>query len=328
MTMQQRIRRLILAVIIIVVCSAFFSKKYLYTTHEEKNVTVILKTLNVRFEFWQAVHRGAEAAAKERGINLNIEGPLSEGDADTQYEILEAAIERKPHAIVIAPIIDERMRKSLASARAEGIEVVIMNMSTDMSPSPVVVGTDHIESGRLAAQTVIEMAKGQPVTAIISNHTNSIVTTERLQGIQATLLDYKDGLRGVYYADGSEERAYQIAKELLGSGIPYNSFITLNETASQGVGRALKEENRVDNIDLVGFDSTSGEVQLLESGVMAATIVQRPFNMGYLSVKTAIHLIDNELVDPIIHIESNVITKANMYTTENQKLLFPLIDSK
>ncbi|WP_438348110.1 substrate-binding domain-containing protein [Paenibacillus sp. FA6] len=319
---------LVLAMIVIGIYSVFYFKLLSDATREGRSVTVILKSLNIRHDFWQAVDKGAEAAAKEMGINLNIEGPLSEGDSDTQFRILEAAIERKPEAIVIAPIIDDRMRKALARASAEGIKVVIINMSPDMKPSPVVVTSDHVEAGRLAAQTSIEEASGQPVIAIISNHANSIVSAERLMGIQRALVGYEESLRGVYYADSSEDRAYEIVKQLLLSEVPFNTFIALNESASQGVARVLKEQNRVDDINLIGFDSTSDEVPLLESRIMKASIVQKPFNMGYLGVKTALKLMDGDPTDPIIYIESNVIAKGNMYTTENQKLLFPFINSK
>lgn len=56
----------------------------------------------------------------------------------------------------------------------------------------------------------------------------------------------------------------------------------------------MKEYNETGAINLIGFDSTSDEVQLLESGIMTASIVQKPFNMGYLGVKAALKLIDGE----------------------------------
>lgn len=318
----------ILALVIIAIYSVFNLKLLSSMNEEERSVTVILKSINVRQEFWQAVNKGAEAAAKEMGLDISVDGPLSEEDADTQIRILEAAIERKPQVIVIAPIMDERIWSTLAKARTGGIKLVIMNMSPVMKPSPVVVSSDHIEAGHLAGQTAIEETNGYPVIAIISDNANSNISEERLTGIQLALEGYKDSVLGTYYADDSEQRAYEIANKLLNSGASFNTFITLNESASQGVARVLEEHNKVNDINLIGFDSSSDEVQLIESGVMKASIVQKPFNMGYLGVKTAIKLIDGDKTEPITYIESNVITKENMYTTENQKLLFPFINSK
>ncbi|OAB44875.1 substrate-binding domain-containing protein [Paenibacillus antarcticus] len=319
---------LLLAMMVIATNSVFYFKILSGPSHEVRNVTVILRSSNVRLDFWQAVNMGAEAAAKEMGFTLNVVGPLSESDSDTQIQLLEEAITRMPQAIVIAPIMNERMRSALSKADEAGIKLVIINMSPDKLPTHVVVSSDHIEGGRLAAQTSIEQTAGYPVIAMISDNANSIVSEERLQGMQRELGGYKNSMMGVYYADNSEDRAYQIAEKLIRSKTMFNTFITLSESASQGVARALKEYDRVDDIHLIGFDSSSDEVQLLEAGIMKASIVQKPFNMGYLGVKTALNLIEGDRTDPITYIDSNVITKDNMFTTENQKLLFPFINSK
>ncbi|MGO4372272.1 substrate-binding domain-containing protein [Paenibacillus sp. MCAF20] len=80
-----------------------------------------------------------------------------------------------------------------------------------------------------------------------------------------------------------------------------------------------------DKVTLVGFDSSVNEIMLLDEGVMKATVIQRPFQMGYLSMKTAIDAVRNKSVPKSIDTGSLVITKQNMYEEENQKLLFPFV---
>lgn len=48
--------------------------------------------------------------------------------------------------------------------------------------------------------------------------------------------------------------------------------------------------------------------------------------MGYLAVKTAIEAVEGEEVEQIIDTGSVVITKENMYLSENEKLMFPFIE--
>lgn len=69
---------LILAVCVVAIYSMFYYKIFSGASDREKSVTVILKSLNVRLDFWQAVNKGAEAAAKEMGVELNIVGSLQE----------------------------------------------------------------------------------------------------------------------------------------------------------------------------------------------------------------------------------------------------------
>ena len=55
-------------------------------------------------------------------------------------------------------------------------------------------------------------------------------------------------------------------------------------------------------------------------------MVQKSFNMGYLAVETALKVLKGENVPPVIDSGSELITKENMYTEQNQKLLFPFFD--
>ena len=72
------------------------------------------------------------------------------------------------------------------------------------------------------------------------------------------------------------------------------------------------------------IDSSIEQIQFLESGVFDALVVQKPFNMGYLSVETAVDVTRGRKTETSIDSGSELITKENMYTQENQKLLFPV----
>ena len=77
---------------------------------------------------------------------------------------------------------------------------------------------------------------------------------------------------------------------------------------------------------MAGIDSSVEQIQLLEEGVYEALAIQKPFNMGYLGVETAVKLLEGEQVETYINSGSELITKENMYTEENQKLLFPVAE--
>jgi ribose transport system substrate-binding protein len=59
---------------------------------------------------------------------------------------------------------------------------------------------------------------------------------------------------------------------------------------------------------------------------MLGTVIQKPFTMGYLAVKTALEAVSGHKVAPVMDTGSEFITKENMYTSENEKLMFPFIE--
>ena len=53
--------------------------------------------------FWQTVHAGAAAAARELGVEIRWNGPATETEFSRQVQIVESMINGRVNAIVLAP---------------------------------------------------------------------------------------------------------------------------------------------------------------------------------------------------------------------------------
>jgi ribose transport system substrate-binding protein len=296
------------------------------STQQDVKIIVVLKSMNFRSDFWQTVSAGAQAAAREVGLYIEVQGPLQDTDADKQILILEEIIKQKPDAIVLAPYLHERMPGIINQIREADINLVVIDTPLDINPQAVHVFNDHVEAGRRAGETAIHLNIQYPNVTIISDYKSSKVSAYRLEGLRLALSSHPQ--QGPYYIENSEETAYEVAKKVIMQDPLVNTFITMNESSMLGAARALKEQHKADQIKLIGFDSSIYAIQLLEDGTLAASIVQKPFNMGYLGVKAALKLIEGTYTEQSNDIEPNVITRENMYSPENQKLLFPFIDNK
>lgn len=291
----------------------------------EKTVIMILKSSDIRSDFWQTVSAGAKAAAKQSEIKLDLRGPLSETDTGVQTQLLEAAIAERPQAIVLAPTDAALLAPVMQKIRKAGIRLVLADIAADGVTQPL-ISIDQADAGLQAGHTLSDMLSERPKFAIIGDTHESGVFAERETGVLKALSPYTSTNYGTFFSSGSEEKAYQLAKSLLAAHTDLNGFITLSESATLGAAKAIKESDKPGSIKLVGFENSVYEVQLLEEGLLSATIVQKPFHIGYLAVQTAIKLINGQKTDGPVHVQSTVITKLNMNTPENQKLLFPLLE--
>jgi len=50
----------------------------------------------------------------------------------------------------------------------------------------------------------------------------------------------------------------------------------------------LSASGRKEEVVLIGFDNSAAVLGFVEADVVRDTIVQKPFNMGYLSIKVAL----------------------------------------
>jgi ribose transport system substrate-binding protein len=290
------------------------------------NVTVIIKSMDASVEFWQVLVDGVNEAAKEFETHVQVWGAEDETDVKGQIALLEKAIENRPDAIVLAANDFDQLVPIAEKVKKSGIRLIIVDSGINADVAQSIVATDNVKAGKEVGQAMLKEINGPAKIGIISYVKNAASHIDREKGVREILGTHPDiELLDTYFVEGSEQKAYLKAKEILQTHPDVLGIIGLNEPTTVGAGRAIRELELRNRVKLIGFDSSFNEIKLLDEGVMQATVIQRPFQMGYLSIKTAVEAITGTKVPKLIDTGSLVITKQNMYEEENQKLLFPFV---
>lgn len=291
------------------------------------DIRVIIKSTDASVEFWLVLIDGVREAAKEFDTNVQITGSETETDVDEQIALVEQAIRDKPDAIVLAANDFDRLVPAAEKIRKSGIKLIIVDSGINSDAARSIVATDNVIAGKKAGEAMRQQVRGSAKVAIISYVKNAASHIDREKGVRSVLSGTSGlNLLDTYYVGGSEQKAYLMAMKILQTQRDVVGIIGLNEQTTVGAGRAIRELRLKDRVSLIGFDSSFNEIKLLEEGVMKATVIQRPFQMGYLSVKTAVDAVKGKKVPQVIDTGSLLITKQNMYEEENQKLLFPFVN--
>ena len=123
----------------------------------------------------------------------------------------------------------------------------------------------------------------------------------------------------------SEQALTSITTDLLTAFPNMRGIFASNLIQAQGAIQAIAESKAQAKVKLVGFDSDDKLVKALKDGVMAATVVQDPFRMGYDGVKTALAASKGEKVETFVDTGANLITGENMNGARAQELLNPKV---
>ncbi|MFF2091546.1 substrate-binding domain-containing protein [Paenibacillus sp. NPDC058174] len=289
-------------------------------------IVVSIKATDQVVDFWKVLIDGVNDAASEFDAKVKVIGPPIEREIDVQIAQLEQAILDKPDAIVLAATDYNQLIPVSKRIVAAGIKLITVDSSINSDDALSFIATDNLAAGRKAGDELAKLFEGDSKVAIMSYIQGTSTQLEREQGVRQRLAEEgRFDVIGTYYSDGLVDKAYTITKQLLTEHPDLKGIIGLNEPSTVGVGFAIKEFGLGGQVKLVGFDSSIDEVKQLEEGIIQATIVQKPYNMGYLSVKTAIEAVNGKRIEKQIDTDSVVITKSNMYTEQNQKLLFPFV---
>lgn len=305
-------------VIIAVLCTAVIMNN---NRKDSLSIIYIPKLINGS-DFWSSVIAGAEMAAKENEVTLEVIAPRVETDIKKQNELILEAIEKKPDAIVVSPSSNDENLEALAKVKEAGIKLIFIDSATSENIQDAIVATDNYEAGWKMGEYVKGNLTKDSVIAIVAHVKNSSTAIERERGFRDAIIEYESQIVEVAYSNSDYDIAYTETKKLLDK-YDIDILACLNEYSAVGAARAVKELDMKDHITMIGFDNSTEEIQLLEEGIFSAIIVQRAYSMGYLGIETAVTCIRENLIETNIDSGSLLITKETMYDVENQEVLFP-----
>jgi ribose transport system substrate-binding protein len=296
-----------------------------------QDVTIPVIVKDTTSFYWQIVLAGARKAGKDLNVKVPELGAQSEADINGQISILENAVAGNPAAIVIAPTQRAALGKPIDEA-AKKVKIVGIDSAADSKAFTSFLTTDNVQGGRIAADGLAaaiqaKYGKAEGEVALITHLAGVGSLDERAKGFKEQLAAKYPGLKLVAdkVSDGTANGGLNITTDLLTAFPNLRGIFASNLIQAQGAIQAVAEMKVQDKVKLVGFDSDDKLVKGLKDGIMAATVVQDPFRMGYDGVKTALAASKGQKVEAFVDTGANLITQANINDARSQELLNPKI---
>jgi ribose transport system substrate-binding protein len=282
-------------------------------------------------EFWKSIHAGAADAAKELGVEIIWKGPLKEDDRESQIKVVEDFITNKASGMVLAPLDDTALRVPVAEAVKQGIPVVIIDSALKADDYVSFVATDNFKGGQLAGKRLVELLGGKGKVVMMRYQEGSASTHEREEGF-LSIVKAAPGIQLLstnQYGGATTESAQKMGENLLApyrkpdGTLALDGIFCPNESTTFGMLRVLQDGGTAGKVKFVGFDSSPKLVDALKAGQIHGLVLQNPYKMGYLGVKTLVQSLKGEKVEKRVDTGVAVATKENMATPDIAALLAP-----
>lgn len=289
-----------LALTLLVLCSP--------PAHARPTRVIGVALLTLQHEFFRELRAGIEQQAKEHGYEVVV--VAGEFDAARQARQLDALIDRRVDAIIVAPCDSVEIGASIERANQAGIPVFTTDIASTSSVGRVVahVASDNHLGGRRAGELMVKALGGRGDIVLVT-HPGITSVIDRVNGFKEVVAT-ASGIRilAEVPAWGQRARATAVVEELLARLPSVRGVFAINDESALGAIAAVTAAGRARSVVIVGYDATPEAREAIRRGVLHGDVVQYPRRIGALSVGAVRDHFAGRKVPAYIPVDTGVFT--------------------
>jgi rhamnose transport system substrate-binding protein len=238
--------------------------------------------------YFISARQGAEAAAREMGVQLLWDGP-TELDPAKQNELVEAWITRGVDAIAVS--VENRVAISsvLRKARGRGIPVVTWDADAEEDARDFLVNQATPQGiGYTLTDEAARIMNGSGDFAIITASLSAANQNEWIRHIRERLADRYPEMRlvAIQPSDGDRDRAFAETQTVLKVHPDVKVIMGIAAPAVPGAAEAVKQSGRTD-VKVTGLSLPSMCRPYIKDGIIESCVLWNTTDLGYLTVLAA-----------------------------------------
>jgi ribose transport system substrate-binding protein len=252
-----------------------------YHQPEERYVFV---AFNTGLPYWQEAEAGLTDAAKQMGVKAELVGPAA-FSANDELTAFQQAVAQKPSGIMLSAANPDIFKDPINTAVLQGIPVICVDADSPDSKRVMFIGTDNFRAGQESGKRMAEVLGGKGNLAVISIPSQFNIS-ERMRGVTEALKKYPAVKITKTIDDKGDPRVADDAiSALVRSKDKPDGIISLEASGGSGAADALHIVSLEGKVPVVTFDKDPETLDWIQRGAITATIVQKPYVMGYYGLK-------------------------------------------
>ena len=243
-------------------------------------------------------HSGVTEGMEELGGSNRISGPTDAG-ASTQVSIINAAVQSKPDALIIAGNDPNAIAPALKQAAQRGVKVVAMD--SDVAPDARSVFINQVTTelvGKNQVESIAKQIGNKGEIAILSATANATNQNAWIKVMKETLKDpkYKDmKLVKVAYGDDDDQKSFQETQGLIQAYPNLKGIISPTTVGVAAAARYLSKSPQKGKVKLTGLGFPNQMRKFVKDGAVEEFQLWVPKDVGYLAAQAATALVSGRI---------------------------------
>jgi ribose transport system substrate-binding protein len=295
--MGQMTRRRVLVAGVLTAAGLTVSKIAGATPNGRLTIAIVLKSLGDPFTVSMASAAQDYQKHFASQFDLSVLGTSTELDTASQIRMVDALIEARTNAIVLAPTDSKALVPVVARAINAGIIVIAMDNPLDEAaleairpPVPPVpfVGPDNRKGALMVANyAATKLTRGDEV-GIIEGLAADRNAQERTEAFKAAMNEAGMKVVAVAQGDWTYAKGRAVAATMLAQHPRLRALLCGNDNMATGAVDAVRNAHRTGNVYITGYNNNPDIKALINSGRILATVDQFAARQAVFGVDVAL----------------------------------------
>ena len=262
----------------------------------QKNVYAVVKAFHN--PYWQEVMHGMKEAAEASHVNLYVGGVLTDGNWETQKDMIKHIEDNKIDGLILGTADSLRMSEVTKEIRDKKKPVILVDTMLNTQDYDAAFLTNNLQAGAEAAKKMVELLKQNGISeedditvGIHVSNLSSRTESERLDSIVANWYGIAPRhwkIDSEYMVNfGDESIGEKLVLDNLNTKQSLKAIFAVNNNCTNITMQAVMKLGRKD-VSVMGFDMSDVVREGIErKEYKFATVMQNPHQMGYQAVKAA-----------------------------------------
>lgn len=242
--------------------------------------------------FFVTLKEGAEAKAKELGHDLIVLD--SQDNPAKELGNVEDLLVRGVDVLLINPTDSDAVVSSVKAANRSKIPVVTLDRAANGGNVVSHVASDNVLGGEMAGNFIVEKLGGKGKVVELEGIPGTTAARDRGTGFNKAAAG-KLEVVAKQAADFDRTKGLNVMENILQAQPEIQAVFAHNDEMALGALKAIEASGR--DIFVVGFDATDDAVAAVKEGKLAATVAQKPAEIGAIGVEVADKIVKKQAVE-------------------------------
>ncbi|MCI9558677.1 hypothetical protein D3Z55_05390 [Clostridiaceae bacterium] len=283
--------------------------------------------------------KGMDRAAIDLNADVSFITLYDKGNRIQQEELILREQQDGSRVLIVSPVDAGKVLALLEDKRVS-VPLILLNSEAVLTGEGISerIGFDYFQMGQELAEQIHKDSLGQRVCLIGERKPDSVSIRFR-DGILSVLKplgydirflegrspeEWEKAFKQMKMEDGILPVAVALDPEsLLSMAVKLTEQEAEFETET-GNGEASGKDKESMVLGLYGRGNTVRLLNYLDKGMIQGLSITDDFSAGYLSVKMAVDLAENRIVEDVAYLESRCIRREDLRRKEYEKMLYPI----